>query len=335
MLYRCSSPAHLVTYTSLARLHPTVRFIDETLPPTPPSPSPSYSSTSSPSPLCRPLAPFSAHLRSLLLSTPCAHTLFCVDDLLFFSSFSLPTAIRTLSAHAHVLGYHLTLHARLRYHQPSSSPLTLPPFTPSPSPSPSSPSSSPSPSFSSLLFPYFGGGSHDFRYPFSLTASLYRTADLTLLLSSLALTTSPAPTSFSLTSPPSSSPPPAPRWHHPNLLEVAGNVMMVRGLSAEEEEEMVGEGGWRVGERVWGACPEGCGVCVVVTVNRVQEVYRNRVEGGEGRSVEELRERWEEGGWELDEQAYAARAQEEGGFDRVHVGHWWLRRGEREEGAEK
>ena len=293
VLYHYSSPLHHRTYRELATRHPQIAFVDES--------APSPSATPTPA---RHLSGFQRHLQAMISEHRDSDSvMFGVDDLLFFSPFSLSAAAQLLHSNAALLAVQLALHPGLTFHQPTASALTLPTFIVPEQEDGASPRGTPPPF---LLFEHAGTGSHDFRYPFSLTASLYRGDDVRLVIDSLAKGPTP--------------------WQHPNLLEAAGNTLIttLAAVPAPVRVFMSSSGLSEALtlERPLAACPTRA-VCAVLTVNRVQEVFHNPV--CEGRQdVEELRKLWEEGEVELDESRYEEWAKA-GRLQSVHVGEWWLR----------
>jgi len=96
-------------------------------------------------------------------------------------------------------------------------------------------------------------GTKDWNYPFNLCGGLYRLADVHEILKEIQ-------EKYGLAG-----------LNHPNILEVRGNVCTVSSVS-------------RYAQCSASACsPTPC--CCVVTVNRVQDVYRNRVYAVDGRDT--------------------------------------------------
>jgi hypothetical protein len=295
VLYRSSSPLHHRAYAQLALRHPHVAFVDESAN----SAHITSADLSSASPT------FPLHLQEIVAAhEDCGCVLFGVDDLLFFSPFSLSTAVQLLASTPPLLTVQLALHHRLTFHQPSASHVIRPSFTATEPDSAVSDVSLPAPY---LLFEHSGTGTHDFRYPFSLSASLYRREDVQLILNALAAGSTP--------------------WHHPNLLEAAGNAVITTLAAVPTAVRAYlptapGSAAALTLQRPLAACP-GKAVCAVVTVNRVQDVFKNPVCEG-GQDVEELRRLWEEEKVELDESRYDDWASA-GHMESVHIGQWWLR----------
>ena len=298
VLYRSSSPQHQRAYEQLAQRHPRVTFVDET----------SSAAISAAAAEVPGLSHFPLHLRAILSAHPqCGHVLLAVDDLFFFAPFSLSAALQLMTATPTLLTVHLALHPLLTFHQPSASPITPPAFLP-PGQLSVTADVEPGPPSPYLLFEHSGVGSHDFRYPFSLTASLYRRQDVQSIVDALTAERSP--------------------WHHPNLLEAAGNALISTMASVPAPIRAflpphADSASALTLTRQLAACP-ATAMCAVLTVNRVQEVFKNPVCEAAGQDVEELRALWEEGQVELDEDRYAAWARA-GQLRSVHVGEWWLR----------
>ena len=304
VLYGYSSSEHARCYDSLASVLTKVSFVDEMSAPPPPtldqptshSHSPSTSDFSQSTPAAR-QSHFAAHLRSVLESSTERFILFCVDDVLFVADFSL-AAILALFASSQLLSYHMALHPALSFHHPSSSPLTLPTFT--------SPSQSPTPPWPpSLVFSHSGAGSHDFRYPFSLVASFYRLTDVRCIVQELSR---------------SSSLP----FHHPNLFESSVNSLITTHSAIPAAVRSFlpppspSDSSALSTLRPLSGLPSRP-LCVVITVNRVQDVYSNAVFSSADGGVAAMLARFESGGWQLDEDAYGEMA-EQGHFTSVHVG---------------
>ena len=293
VLYACTTFEQARCYSSLAAALPDVVFVDEMT-----APRPSHDSSH---PLSHDIprqSHFSAHLRHIVDLSAASFVLLCVDDVLFVEQFSL-SAILPLFASPSLLSYHLALHPGLRFHHPSSTPLTLPTFT-------SPPSDRPSHSLPSLLFSHSSGtGSHDFRYPFSLVASIYRLADVRLLVRYL-LQSATLPCG------------------HPNLLESSGNALIATRASLPAAVQAFlptpspSDPSALTVLRPLSGLPSRP-VCVVVTVNRVQSVYCNAVFESVDGGVDAMLRRFQAGGWQLDEAKYGEMAQQ-GHFTSAHVG---------------
>ena len=305
VLYRSSSPQHALAYEQLARSWPEVRFIDEL--------SAISATEAAAERQQQQSSPFTQRLYSILsCSTACEYVLLCVDDLLFFSVFSLPAIISLLQTSPLLLGFHLALHLLLTEHQPSGSRITLPSFTPSASLSPASAAV-----FPSLVFPHLSSsGSHDFRCPFSLTGSLYRGCDVLQLLRGL------------LSSSAASFP-----CHHPNLLESSGNALITTfsslpaAVRAFLPQPPLSDPAALALNRPLAACTASQPICAAVTVNRVQAVYSNPICGDETeqqqRTADELLALFQQGTHTIDETQYASMGRA-GELHAVHVGHWSL-----------
>ncbi|HEX7498556.1 MAG TPA: glycosyltransferase family A protein [Candidatus Limnocylindrales bacterium] len=92
---------------------------------------------------------------------------FVVDDALFVREFSLGTVIEELSSNDAAIGFSLRLGTNTTYCYPMDSPQELPDFiTVRPG----------------VLAHRWPGASHDFGYPFDLSSSVYRSADIESLL---------------------------------------------------------------------------------------------------------------------------------------------------------
>ena len=291
VLYAYSSQQHERSYAQLAASLPTVSFLDERREPEATTATPQSQSQSGHS-------HFAAHLRAVLDSSSDRFVLLCVDDALFVAPFSVPSILRLFESPS-LLSYHLALHPALTRHQPSSSPLALPTFTAQPSDQPST--SPPSLHFSHSA----GGGSHDFRYPFSLVASLYRLADVRRLVHEL---------SHSASLP----------IHHPNHFESSGNThisthaALPPAVRSFLPPPTASDASALTALRPLSGIPTRP-VCVVLTVNRVQEVYANAVFDSVDGSVEAMLRKFEAGGWQFDERRYGELA-DSGHFTSVHVG---------------
>ena len=302
VLYACSSSTHEHSYAQLAASLPAVRFLNEQR-------QPEATAASTLSHLQPGHSHFAAHLRTVLDSSSDEFVLLCVDDVLFVTHFSVADILRLFESQS-LLSYHLALHPALTRHQPSSSPLTLPAFITPPSGQP--PTSPPSLFFSHSA----GGGSHDFRYPFSLVASLYRLADVRRLVHELSHT-------------------PSLPIHHPNHFESSGNThisthaALPPAVRSFLPPPTASDASALTALRPLSAIPTRP-LCVVLTVNRVQEVYANAVYDSADGSVEAMRRKFEAGGWQFDERRYGELA-DSGHFTSVHVGELiWKQREEAE-----
>ena len=311
VLYAYSSPAHARSYASLASALPQVAFIDELCEPRPAPNHAQLHHTADATRLSKTAQQsyFADHLRAIVDSSPEEFVLLCVDDALFIASFSL-SHILHLFASSSLLAYHLTLHPGLTFHQPSSSSLTLPTFT-SPTQQqhtvPAGRSSSQPPPLSLLFSHSLGSGSHDFRYPFSLASSLYRLVDVRCIVHDLSCSSG------------RSLP-----YHHPNLFESSGNALISTRSSIPAAVRAFlpppspSDSSALSTLRPLSALPSRP-VCVVVTVNRVQAVYGNAVFESADGGVDAMLQRFEAGGWQLDEDRYGEMAAH-GHFTSVHVG---------------
>ena len=290
VLYRCSDAPHARAYRELQRRHPHVALEAES------ALMPSVGDGG---------GGFSSQLRALVAARPhCRFVLFCVDDALFFAPFSLSSAAALMDARSAVLAVQLALHPGLRFHQPTASALSLPAWV----------ERLDHATLPWRLFEHTAGaGSHDFRYPFSLTASLYRRTDVEAILDGLHERALPC--------------------HAPNLLEAAGAALiatdaavpaLLRPYLPPPSPSSASSLSLR---RPLCACPDGP-VCAVLTVNRVQHIYRNPVcSTEEDCSAEGLLRLWERGEDDdaLDEARYADAARA-GRLISVHIGEWYTRR---------
>eukprot|EP00947_MAST-08B_sp_MAST-8B-sp1_P004417 g4417.t1 len=158
-----------------------------------------------------------------------------VDDIVVYGKLPLADAMEILDADADVFSYHLKLSPGIVYCHTANAGVQVPPLQRA--------------GASSLVFER-AQGSHDWRYPWDLCASIYRRSDAEALLGlmdSLALS-----------------------YGHPNSLEANGHraIIEMQGLQQQAKPVFV------VGAK--SACPDR--PCMsVVTVNRVQDLYRNRV----------------------------------------------------------
>ena len=301
VLYTCSSSDHARCYSTTAAALPSVAFVDEMCPPLSHSPNQTIQPTGA-----RQQSHFAAQLRAIVDGSTEEFVLLCVDDVLFVAHFSL-SAILPLFAAPELLCYNMALHPSLTFHHPSASPLSVPLFT---SPSAGSQCTSPP----TLLFSHSSGvGSHDFRYPFSLVASIYRLSDVRSIMRDLSRGTLP--------------------FHHPNVLESSVNSLITShsaipaAVRAFLPPPSLSDPSALSTLRPLSALPSRP-LCVVVTVNRVQEVFSNAVFESADGGVGAMLQRFEAGGWQLDEDRYAVMA-EQGHFNSVHVGELlWKQREE-------
>ncbi|HEX42765.1 MAG TPA: glycosyltransferase [Phycisphaerales bacterium] len=97
----------------------------------------------------------------------CDHVLLLVDDNIFVREFSAGGCIAALSAQPAALGFSLRLGRNTRYCYPRSVPQTLPEFRPL---------------RDGVLEFNWTTAEHDFAYPFEVSSSLYRAADLLVVL---------------------------------------------------------------------------------------------------------------------------------------------------------
>ena len=302
VLYACSSFEHARCYACLATALPHITFLDDTCAHGPPPHSLCPPHSHSPMDAVEPptaarQSHFAAHVRNTVDRSTEPFVWLCVDDVLFVARFSLSAAL-DLFASSSLLSYCMALHPGLAFHHPTSSPLTVPTFT-----SPSSGHHCQTPP--SLLFAHSSGdGSHDFRYPFSLVATIYRLADVRCIVHDLSRSSLP--------------------FHQPNLLESSANRLISThsaipaAVRAFLPPPSPANAAALAALRPLSAVPTRP-VCLVITVNRVQDVYSNAVyESAEG-GVGAMLRRFEAGGWQLDDDRYAHLA-EQGYFTSVHVG---------------
>lgn len=166
-----------------------------------------------------------------------AACLLCVDDLVFTRPLDVSACVAALLAHPQALAYHAKLHPGVAYSHPASRACPPPPLSLFRH-TPSGHELGLGARATTYLSFDLAQGTVDWRYPFDLCASIYRTPDLAALLA-LARAKDVA-------------------LSNPNLLETAGNRLFWEGPLS----------------RRYSQCLCGSAPCVsVVTVNRVQTEY--------------------------------------------------------------
>ena len=105
---------------------------------------------------------FSDQLRAAVAEAH-PYVLFCCDDSLYYSSFDLGEAAGLLDKNPHVIAFHIMLHGGLNYCQPKGKQSLPPPLMPA--------------GQSSMTYVRMMG-SLEWNYPWELSSSLYRKADV-------------------------------------------------------------------------------------------------------------------------------------------------------------
>jgi len=112
---------------------------------------------------------FGEQLRAAV-ATAHPHVLLCCDDSLYYNKFDLGEAARILDANPHVIVYHIMLHGGLSYCQPKGKESPPPPLMPG--------------GGSSMTFVRMMA-SLEWNYPWELSSSLYRKADVEAMLEAI------------------------------------------------------------------------------------------------------------------------------------------------------
>jgi hypothetical protein len=172
---------------------------------------------------------------------------FCVDDMLFYQPFDLTESLTLLLKQQDVLSYTVALHDNVSYCHPADQDATRPP---------------------DLVYELYGTnsrifmrmfGTKDWNYPFNLCGSIFRADDVQSIVQVI------QKSSKGLT--------------HPNLFEVAGNQAIA---TLQSTLSLTGTGidtgtDTDICQRLQRVACCGKAVMSVVTVNRVQGVFENRV----------------------------------------------------------
>ena len=206
--------------------------------------------------------------------------LFGVDDALFFADFDLGLAAHFMRHRPSHWGFHLKLHPGICWCHPADKRATVPSLQSLRFPvaagelqargAPDAPVQQYSEPV--LCFDVGGGGSgndvrgtHDWVYPWELCGTVYRQADAQAMLAALA---AQATAATALATSVRGTATAADPLSHPNLLEASGAKLLQGGTTADAVA-------LRRRARVCG-CPSRP-VMTVVTVNRVQDIFQNRV----------------------------------------------------------
>ena len=206
--------------------------------------------------------------------------LFGVDDALFFADFDLGLAAHFMRHRPSHWGFHLKLHPGICWCHPADKRATVPSLQSLRFPvaagelqargAPDAPVQQYSEPV--LCFDVGGGGSgndvrgtHDWAYPWELCGTVYRQADAQAMLAALA---AQATAATALATSVRGTATAADPLSHPNLLEASGAKLLQGGTTADAVA-------LRRRARVCG-CPSRP-VMTVVTVNRVQDIFQNRV----------------------------------------------------------
>jgi hypothetical protein len=280
VLYAYSSDAHAASYTRLRSQNPTMEFLDESQSPSNP---PKTALGCLKATDCTEATRFTHHLACILHrwhhDGHIRTLLFGVDDMLFYrDDIPFRELVSLLdfsdsSATDDILAVHLALHRGITFCHPANKEATKPPLLPMPTPATSSTASfstiapSKSSSLSTVKFLRYLG-TRDWNYPFSLAGSMYRVEDVVQVVTECI--TAHGPQAIA----------------HPNKLEVLGSRIVEHGgrkLNAGAEsketaaEVAAGSGSSPLSLRRVMSCCLSESVMSVITVNRVQEVFQNRI----------------------------------------------------------
>ena len=197
---------------------------------------------------------FASTLQRICEENKASVILFVVDDMLFYRDFSLDSLESCLAKDSKVLAYHLGLHPGVTYCHPADAKAVPPPFVGR---------GNDSVVFRRVL------GSQDWNYPWNLCGGAYRGADVAAILAAIVKAKGEQGIA------------------HPNRLEVNGNAAVTAtGYAALRSPSHA----FRVSNccfchRLHTKCPlSACpnrAVSSVITINRVQDVYKNRIYAAE------------------------------------------------------